>query len=118
MLKKILLKIKIELKFLLIHKWGVLKSGDLTEIPKFEIKKYLGKNPIIVDCGAHVGADSIEWLKLLPKATVHSFEPVPTIFESLKSAGMELNEVQKAKLKLIEQQKDELVRQAMSLMNS
>jgi len=35
-----------------------------------------------------------------------------------ESAGMELNEVQKAKLKLIEQQKDELVRQAMSLMNS
>ena len=35
-----------------------------------------------------------------------------------ESAGMELNEVQKGKLKLIEQQKDELVRKAMSLMNS
>ncbi len=35
-----------------------------------------------------------------------------------ESAGMELNEVQKDKLKLLEQQKDELVRKAMSLMNS
>jgi len=35
-----------------------------------------------------------------------------------ESAGMELNEVQKGKLKLLEQQKDELVRKAMSLMNS
>ena len=35
-----------------------------------------------------------------------------------ESAGMELNEVQKGKLKLLEQQKDELVRKAMSLMYS
>ena len=35
-----------------------------------------------------------------------------------ESAGMELNEVQKGKLKLLEQQKDELVRKAMSIMNS
>ena len=35
-----------------------------------------------------------------------------------ESAGMELNEVQKGKLKLLEQQKNELVRKAMSLMNS
>jgi len=35
-----------------------------------------------------------------------------------ESAGMELNEVQKGKLKLLEQQKDEIVRKAMSLMNS
>jgi len=35
-----------------------------------------------------------------------------------ESAGMELNDIQKGKIKLLEQQKDELVRQAMSLMNS
>lgn len=35
-----------------------------------------------------------------------------------ESAGMELNDIQKSKIKLLEQQKDELVRQAMSLMNS
>ncbi len=34
-----------------------------------------------------------------------------------ESAGMELNETQKAKLGLLEQQKSELVRQAISLMN-
>jgi hypothetical protein len=34
------------------------------------------------------------------------------------SAGMELNETQKAKLGLLEQQKSELVRKAISLMNS
>ena len=35
-----------------------------------------------------------------------------------ESAGMELNDIQKGKIQLLEQQKDELVRQAMSLMNS
>jgi len=34
------------------------------------------------------------------------------------SAGMELNETQQAKLGLLEQQKSELVRKAISLMNS
>ena len=34
-----------------------------------------------------------------------------------ESAGMELNETQKAKLGLLEQQKSELVRKAISLMN-
>jgi hypothetical protein len=35
-----------------------------------------------------------------------------------ESAGMELNETQKAKLGLLEQQKSDLVRKAISLMNS
>jgi hypothetical protein len=35
-----------------------------------------------------------------------------------ESAGMELNETQKAKLSLLEQQKSDLVRKAISLMNS
>jgi hypothetical protein len=35
-----------------------------------------------------------------------------------EAAGMELNETQKAKLGLLEQQKSELVRKAISLMNS
>lgn len=35
-----------------------------------------------------------------------------------EAAGMELNETQKAKLSLLEQQKSDLVRKAISLMNS
>jgi len=35
-----------------------------------------------------------------------------------ESAGMELNEIQKAKIQLLEQQKEDLVKQAISLMNS
>lgn len=35
-----------------------------------------------------------------------------------EAAGMELNETQKAKLGLLEQQKSDLVRKAISLMNS
>ena len=34
-----------------------------------------------------------------------------------EAAGMELNETQKAKLELLEQQKSDLVRKAISLMN-
>lgn len=34
------------------------------------------------------------------------------------AAGSDLNDIQKAKVQLLEQQKEELVRQAISLMNS
>ncbi|MEJ7676472.1 MAG: FkbM family methyltransferase [Segetibacter sp.] len=46
-------------------------------------KKIFTKNSVIVDCGAHVGADSVELSKIFPKGQVHSFEPIPSIFKRL-----------------------------------
>jgi len=46
-------------------------------------KPYLPKNPVIIDCGAHMGTDSIELHKIFPGAYIHSFEPVPVIFDKL-----------------------------------
>jgi FkbM family methyltransferase len=83
---KIFLKLKIEYKFLVEQKWGFVPPSDPNSIPKHIIRKYLLENPVIIDCGAHVGADSIELSKILPKSNIFSFEPVPTIFHSLKKA--------------------------------
>lgn len=82
--EKIALKIKIEFKFLMEQKWGILSPSDQSSISKYVIRKYLPQNPVIIDCGAHVGADSIELSKMLPKSKIFCFEPVPSIFSSLK----------------------------------
>jgi len=66
------------------QKWGLKKPSDPYSIPKHILRKYLPANPVIIDCGAHVGADSVELAKIFPKASVHSFEPVPTIYNHLK----------------------------------
>lgn len=52
-------------------------------ISKRYIARYLPENPVIVDCGAHVGHDSVEMAALWPASTVHAFEAVPEIFQQL-----------------------------------
>ena len=84
LLNEILLKGRIEIIFLLEQKWGIKKPSGPYTIPKHLLKKYLPANAVMIDCGAHVGADSIELAKIFPKGTVHSFEPVPAIYQHLK----------------------------------
>lgn len=83
-IRKILLKLKIKKRFLLEQKWGTKRPSDPFSISKSVLKKYLPANPVIIDCGAHVGSDSIELAKVFPKAKIHCFEPVPAIFDKLK----------------------------------
>jgi FkbM family methyltransferase len=52
------------------------------KISKSILKSLLPKNPVIVDCGAHDGTDSILLAKIL-RGTVHAFEPVPAIYQRL-----------------------------------
>lgn len=77
------LKFKIESRFLLEQKWGIKKPSEAFAISKSSLRKYLPANPIIVDCGAHVGSDSIELCRIFPNSQIHAFEPVPDIFNRL-----------------------------------
>lgn len=47
------------------------------------IGRYLPSNAVIVDCGAHDGADTIAMARRWRGATLYAFEPVPSIFERL-----------------------------------
>lgn len=60
-----------------------IPSFSNERISKKFIKKYLPKNPVSIDCGAHIGADSIEISKIIG-GQVYSFEPVPSIFQKLQ----------------------------------
>lgn len=52
------------------------------KISKSVLRKHLPKCPVIVDCGAHDGADSV-LLASIYNATVYAFEPIPQIFSRL-----------------------------------
>jgi len=84
LIKKVLLKSKIELDFLLAQKYGITKLPGGLELPKYKLKQYLPKDPVIVDCGAHIGSDSVELSRIFQKGQIHSFEPVPDLYERLK----------------------------------
>lgn len=79
----ILRKLKNQVMFLLEQKYALIEPRDKFTISKGSFRKYLPKNPVIIDCGAHIGADSIELSKIFPDAQIHSFEPVPGVFEQL-----------------------------------
>jgi len=85
-INKLYLKLRIEVKFLLEQKWAIISPTDPTSISKKKLKKYLPSNPVIIDCGAHVGADSIEFARILPNSKIYCFEPIPSIFYNLKKA--------------------------------
>lgn len=84
LLSKITLKLKIEWNFLLIHRLGWKRPSADDVIPKYQLKKILPANPTIIDCGAHIGADSIELARIFPDSKVYAFEPVPEVYHSLQ----------------------------------
>ena len=55
------------------------------KISKIVLKKYLPSSPVIIDCGAHNGADTIELANLFKHSTVHAFEPIERLFNELKA---------------------------------
>ena len=62
-------------------------SGEY--IPKTLLRPFLPAAPVIVDCGAHDGSDTCETARLWPQATIHAFEPVPSVFEKLMRSTLE-----------------------------
>jgi len=56
------------------------KGGVIIE--KEEIFKHLPASPIIVDCGAHIGTDTVEFATQ-PGTRIYAFEPVKDIFTQL-----------------------------------
>jgi FkbM family methyltransferase len=55
------------------------------KISKVVLKKYLSSNPVIVDCGAHDGADTIELANLFKHSSICAFEPIEHLFNKLKA---------------------------------
>lgn len=79
---KVRLKTIIEIGYLQKRISGTIIKNE--SISKIYIKKFLPYAPIIIDAGAHIGADSVEMCRFFKKPQIHSFEPVPTIFRSLQ----------------------------------
>jgi len=64
------------------------------------VKDFLPDNPIILECGAYNGDDTLRMAKQWPKATIHAFEPVPVHFENIKNRTEDNNNIKIYKLAL------------------
>jgi FkbM family methyltransferase len=54
-------------------------------ISKAFIQRFLPAKPVIIDCGAHDGADTINMARRWPGARLHAFEPVPEVYARLRA---------------------------------
>jgi FkbM family methyltransferase len=77
------MKSQIEFRYYTEQKFGIIKPNRFN-IPKYLLKKYLPKNAVMIDCGAHIGEDSVELARIFPAGIVYSFEAVPQVFAKLK----------------------------------
>ena len=57
------------------------------------IQPYLSQNPIIIEAGAYDGRETVRMAKLWPQGIIHAFEPVPELFEKLKTNTAHLSNV-------------------------
>jgi FkbM family methyltransferase len=80
-------------------RFGPAVSGN-ERINKYWLRKYLPPFPVIVDAGAHDGADSIEMCRIFPGARIFAFEPVPEIFLRLKQNTKHLSRINSFNLAL------------------
>jgi 2-O-methyltransferase len=91
MIKYIVNRIIIFLRLIILKVFD-LKPLKMNRMPKYILKAYVKKNPIIIDCGAHDGKDSIELLECLG-GKVHAFEAIPDIYEKLKKNTGSINNI-------------------------
>jgi FkbM family methyltransferase len=62
-------------------------------IDKRLLAPLLPDDPVVIDAGAHVGSDTLDFARRWPKGTVHAFEPVPQVYAQLVAATRETRNV-------------------------
>jgi FkbM family methyltransferase len=77
----IIQRIRNRISSTLFHHFAIPRSKEGV-ISKAVVKKYLPAKPVIIDCGAHDGGDTVELADIL-KGEVHAFEPVAEIYDRL-----------------------------------
>lgn len=61
------------------------RHGMEASFPKRFLRPLLPRDAIIIDAGAHVGKDTMEWAQRYPAGQVYAFEPHPGLYKELVS---------------------------------
>ncbi|HMG93403.1 MAG TPA: FkbM family methyltransferase [Chryseolinea sp.] len=73
--------------------------ASVTEL-YLNVKKYLPKNPNILEAGAHMGYDTYGLARIWSAGRVYAFEPVPDLYAELRERTRNLKNVKTFKLAL------------------
>lgn len=84
-------KINLWKEYYFFQKLGLSTVKD-EKISKSVLKKLLPPKPVIIDCGAYDGTDSVELVKILG-GRLYAFEPVPHIFKQLTDKTKDYSQI-------------------------
>ncbi|MCW3090874.1 MAG: noeI 2 [Ferruginibacter sp.] len=85
-------KLQYHTKRILFEQYGLPPVVN-EHISKAVLKKYLRRNPVVIDCGAHDGSDSVSLAKQFRYGTVHAFEPVPGLYNRLQQNARTISNI-------------------------
>ena len=83
----------------IVNKFGydIVRMNQMDQIgknPLNDMEKFLhNDHPMIFDVGANVGQSIQKFRDIFPRCTIHSFEPSPTTFETLKQQVPKLKSI-------------------------
>lgn len=83
--------IRYHIERILFEQFGIPKTKGM-DISKSLLKKYLPTKPVIVDCGAYDGQDSLALHRVL-NGSIHCFEPVPSVYTRLLEGTRKIKEI-------------------------
>lgn len=64
--------------------FSIEKLDGQTESVLNYVKQFLPENPVIIEAGAFEGTDTLKMSSMWPNGILHSFEPVPQLFQYIQ----------------------------------
>lgn len=71
-------------------------------LPKYKIKRLIGKNPTILEIGTNDGMDSVTFFQIVPNVKMYCFEPHPIAAERFRRRISELKKRKKVNCRFFE----------------
>lgn len=62
-----------------LYRYGLQPGQPGSPISKRLLRRYLPKDAVILEAGAHVGIDTLQFSYLWPRGHIHAFEPIPEL---------------------------------------
>lgn len=89
--------------------FALFNNNKSAHIDKEYIISLLPSNPVILDCGSHIGVDSLEFVNLNSNCIVHAIEPVSEIYNKLKENCKQFKQIITYNIALSDSTKEDII---------
>ena len=89
--------------------FSLLNKNKSSHIDKKYILSLLPLNPVILDCGSHIGIDSLEFVNLNSNCQIHAIEPVSEVYSKLEKYCKGIGQIITYNIALSDNNKEDII---------